>query len=398
MVANVSYDPGSLDPMNDNWIQSALDPIPIGATYGNITSSFIDPRIQHRIQVWLTETTGGGEESQIARNDGLLKTIMCIAGITDFLRNKKTDTTATKRPDFAALYGGVPIFIDEEKEGDNIAEAMDDIINKFVWIPNLRRLPFFIGIAFSFNQVRIVRLNRNAPQNVLFSHTLGTLEDRLAVLQPAVNVARVLKHFVDSDMITPAGLSMGKWHLRPCGKQIKISLQGVEVKCQNPTKYKFLKGFYNACQNVPYLEHLSGADNKPMKLALGPLGLSVKPSSAIQFRQAVKCVATALFGIHECGYVHTDVRWSNITLMDNDDWMLIDCYEVCKINDAVGLRERATTRGLLDRPWACCDDLNQLIRLGAEQNFLDEEFGNDLSTLLASGGVTLAGIVALCSA
>ena len=83
--------------------------------------------------------------------------------------------------------------------------------------------------------------------------------------------------------------------------------------------------------------------------------------------------------------------------MDNDSWMLIDCYEVCKLNDAIGLRERATNRGLSDRSWACCDDLNQLIRLGAELNFVDEEFSNDLSTLMASGGVTLAGMVALCN-
>jgi hypothetical protein len=397
VVMNVAYNPGSLDPVNDNWIHSDLDPIPIGVVHGNITSSFIDPRIQHRINVWLTETTGGGEESQIARNDGLLKTVMCIAGITDFLRNKKTDTTATKRPDFTALYGGVPLLIGEEKEGDDIKGAMDDIINKFTWIPNLRRLPFFIGIAFSFNQVRIVRLVRNAPMELLFSHALGSLEDRLAVLQPAVNVARVLKYFVDSDMITPAGLSMGKWHMRPCGKHIKISLQGVEVKC-TANKFKPLKAFYSACQNVAYLERLSDAVSETNKLVLGPLGLAVLPTTDTQFRQAVKCVATALFGIHEHGYVHTDVRWANIVLLDNDDWMLIDCYEVCKLTDADGLRARATARGLSVTSWRCADDISQLVKLGTDLSFVQKEFTNDFATLVISGGATLAAILALCDA
>jgi hypothetical protein len=386
---HVAYNPGSLDPGNDNWIHSDLDPIPIGVVHGNITSSFIDPRIQHRINVWLYETTGGGEGSQIARNDGLLKTVMCIAGITHFLRNK--------RPDFTALYGGVPLLIDEEKEGDDIKGAMDDIINNFSWIPNLRRLPFFIGIAFSFNQVRIVRLVRNAPMELLFSHALGSLEDRLAVLQPAVNVARVLKYFVDSDMITPAGLSMGNWHKRACGKDIKISLQGVEVKCIE-NKFKYLKAFYSACRNVAYLERLTDAVSEKNKLVLGPLGLAVKPTTDTQFRQAVKCVATALFGIHQHGYVHTDVRWSNIVLLDNDDWMLIDCYEVCKLADEDGLRARATARGLSVQFWSCGDDISQLVRLGTELSFSQKEFTNDFETLVASGGATLAAILALCDA
>ena len=397
VVANVLYDPGSLDPVCDNWIMSAVDPIPIGEVNGNITSSFIDLNIQHRIHVWLRETTGGGEESQIARNDGLLKTIMSIAGITEFLRNKKADTTVTKRPDFTALFGGVPVFIDEEKEGDNVAEAVDDIINKFKWIPNLHRLPFFIGIAFSFSHMRIVQLNRDAQPTVIFAHSISTFQDRLSVLQPAVNVARVLKHFVDTDMITPAGLSMGKWHSRPCGKQIKISLQGVEVKCHNQAKYKLLKQFYDVCKDVPYLERLCEASNDDKKLSLRPLGLPVKPTTDIQFRQSIKCVSIALFGIHGCGYVHTDVRWSNIVLLDTGDWMLIDCYEVCKLDNEDGLRDLAIARGQLDRSWGCCDDISQLVKLGGDLSFRpQEEFTKAFKALVVSKGTTVIEIGSLC--
>lgn len=389
------YDPSPLEPVGDNWIRSTIDPIPIGEVHGTITSASTDERIQHRIQIWLTETVGSGEESQIGRNDGLLKTIMCVAGITEFLRNKKTDTTAAKRPDFTALFGGVPVLIDEEKDGDNVSGAVDDIINKFSWIPNLHKLPFFIGIAFSFNQVRFVQLTRNAPPRVIFSHALGSLGDKLAILQPAINVARVLKYFIGSDMIAPAGLSMGKWHTRPCGKLIKLSLQGVEVKCEQP-KYGLLKAFYDKCKNILHLERLIDADNRLGKLTLGPLGLSVEPTTPFQLRQAVKCVAVALFGMHECGYVHTDIRWANVVLLENNDWMLIDCYDVCKLDDENGLRERATSRKVMDRPWSSRDDLCQLARLCTEFDFAPKLFVDSLSALVVSANITLQDVVNLC--
>ena len=285
------------------------------------------------------------------------------------------------------------MFIDEEKEGDDIANAVDDIINKFAWIPNLRRLPFFIGIAFSFNHIRIVRLTRNAPHHILFSHALGSFEDRLAVLQPAVNIARVLKHFVESDMITPAGLSMGKWHDRSCGKQIKLSLHGVEVKCE-PKKFKFLKSFYDACKDIPFLERLIESDAHKRKLTLGPLGLPIMPATVQQFHKAVKCIATALYGMHTKGYVHTDIRWSNIVLKDNDDWMLIDCYESCKLTDESELRKRATARNVIGRNWSKLDDLAQLAQLGAKLAFAEDV--KSLSVLMASADVTLDAIVVHC--
>jgi len=326
---------------------------------------------------------------------------MCIAGITDFLRNKQTDsdTTATQRPDFTALYGGVPVFIDEEKEGDNIAAAVDDVINKFNWIPNLRRLPFFIGFAFSFNHVRILRLARNEPLQTLFSHALSSFEDRLAVLQPAVNIARALKHFIDSDMITPAGLSMGKWHKRRDGKQIKLSLQGVEVKCTNQTKFQFLKKFYDQCRNVQYLERLTDSNSKNLKLNLGPLGLSVLPATVQQFYRAVKCIATALYGMHDQGYVHTDIRWPNIVLMDDGNWMLVDCYEACKLNDSKGLLKIAVDRRLPNCSWRKHEDMVQLAGLVGALPFVQNVNSISAVTLyniITHCDVTLDNIITHC--
>jgi hypothetical protein len=386
----VLYDPCPLEPHNDDsWIMKEIDPIPIGRTYANIACSNVDERISHRLCIWLGETVGGGEESQIGRNDGLLKAIMSIAGVSEFVRNTKVETTNSKRPDFTALYSGVPILVGEEKSMDNIQGAVDDVVNKFVWVPNLRNLPFFVGFAFSFHQIRIVKLVRGSPHVILFHGNCSSTEDRFAVLKPAINVARVLKYFINSNMIHPAGLSMGTWHERPCGKTIKLTHVGAQVTCHEVRRFKFLKEFYRKCVRVPFLERLSEADNLNLRLTLVPLGLSHKPSTGAQFQRAIICIATALFGLHKLGYVHTDVRWSNIVLLDNDDWMLIDCYEVCLLSDSNALKARAQARNVTTHAWGVYDDLRQL-------SVLCEDQFPELGNLIAAEGTVLNDITTAC--
>jgi hypothetical protein len=389
MMMAVFYEPSALNPQeNASWITDEIEPIPIGHRYGDITCASTDERICHRLCIWLGETVGGGEESQIGRNDGLLRTIMSIAGVTEFLRNRQVDTTHFKRPDFAALYSGVPILIDEEKTGDDIQGAVNDVINKFVWIPHLRNLPFFLGIAFSFHQIRIVKIVRNSAPEILFSGNCSSPAERYAVLKPAVNVARVLKYFIGANMIHPVGLSMDTWHKRPCEKRIKLTHEGAQVECPGQKKFRFLKKFYEKCNEVPFLESLSDVNTKKLRLTLVPLGLSCKPTVA-QFPRAITCIATALFALHKKGYVHTDIRWSNIVLLDNDDWMLIDCYEVCLLSDNDALKACAQARNVTTHAWGVHDDLRQLSVLCGDQF-------SELGNLIAAEGTALDDITTAC--
>jgi hypothetical protein len=70
--------------------------------------------------------------------------------------------------------------------------------------------------------------------------------------------------------------------------------------------------------------------------------------------------------MHACGYVHTDIRWSNIVLMDNNDWMLIDCYDACMLSDKRSLLQRAEGKGLMSGSWSERKDLAQLAGLGTD--------------------------------
>ena len=389
----VHFNPESLPPMDD-WLNAHVPPLPTGSVHMAHTSADYDERIAARLNVWLQETTGGGEESQIARNDGLLKAIMSIAGLSEFTRNKKSDTTVSMRPDMTILSNGVPIVMVEEKEQENIAGAAADLINKFVWIPHLRRLPFFIGFAFSFTHVRILLFERNTAARLIFGGPCATLADRYDVLKPAVNVARVLKHFVDSDLIYPAGLAMGVWHPRPCGKRIRLSAAGAEVECHDTPTFQRLKKLYDACRNVAHLERATGSTAELRRITLAPLGLPVKPSTASELGRAISCVATAVFGMHTAGYVHTDIRWSNIVLLDNNDWLVIDCYDACLLlSNGAMLRERAVARDVTGREWGVRDDLDQISRLLlGNMNMIP-----GLGDVIDAEGVDLNAILGMCS-
>jgi hypothetical protein len=71
---------GALNPDDVNWINADLTPIPIGVVNGSLTCSAVDPRIVHNLSIFLEGDIGGGEEAQIFRNDGLLRSIFVHCG------------------------------------------------------------------------------------------------------------------------------------------------------------------------------------------------------------------------------------------------------------------------------------------------------------------------------
>ena len=151
-----------------------------------------------------------------------------------------------------------------------------------------------------------------------------------------------------------------------------------------------MKKFYEKCNkvHVPFLESLSDVDTKNQRFTLGPLGLSRKPTVA-QFPRAITCIATALFALHKEGYVHTDIRWSNIVMLDDDDWMLIDCYEVCLLSDNDALKACARARKVTTHAWGVHDDLRQL-------SVLCEDQFSELGNLIAAEGTALDDIATAC--
>ena len=353
----------------DNWINTRVEPLTIGLSYGPETSDRgRDPMISYNVECWLKQSVGIGKNGQIHRNDGLLNMIMSLAGIYKFCRNATADETTTTvnsslKPNFVMLHRGVGILIAEEKEGSDLQAAKEDIVNKFGWIPHVQRLPFFIGIAFCETEMEVVSISPHKVISTLFHGPCRDITERSGCLGPAVNIARVLKYWIGNGFICPIGLSMGSWHKRDCGKSIRIIFQGVQIQYPDRKTFLRLKQFYEKCRNVPNLEQMIQCST--CRMTLLPVGVTRMPRDHNEFLEAIQCVLIAVDGIHRQGYYHTDIRWANIVFIPtSNSWVLIDCYETVPKNDnalcATRIRERAIQGASV---WTEKHDIDYIVRL-----------------------------------
>jgi hypothetical protein len=162
----------------------------------------------------------------------------------------------TQRPDFTALYRGVPVLIVEETEDDDLDGTQADIVNKFAWIPHLRRLSLFIGIVVCFRYIRVLLLRRDQAIETVYDGNCEDKADRLAFLQPAVNTARVVKYY--QGLVRSSSLPLNQWHSRGDGKWVLLDFKGVDIKCPTPTFYRMVE-FYDKIKHIPFIERLSAS-------------------------------------------------------------------------------------------------------------------------------------------
>ena len=73
---------------------------------------------------------------------------------------------------------------------------------------------------------------------------------------------------------------------------------------------------YRETRSVPHLVHClelpSPTTDDHFTVKLQPVGYERRPASQKELRSAVFAALTALRGMHAVGFVHRDVRWSNM--------------------------------------------------------------------------------------
>jgi hypothetical protein len=156
----------------------------------------------------LQEISAGGEFGDISRNDGLLKLVIHLGGLSDFTRNLSSSTIATQtRPDALILYYGTPVLYCEEKE-NSIEEATQDLLTKFIWLPHFENLPFVFGVAISKQELKLFCMTNqdNWVQNPVYTCLLNSLQRRLDCLHMFIKVAKVLKYFIVNDLIKKSNI------------------------------------------------------------------------------------------------------------------------------------------------------------------------------------------------
>lgn len=168
----------------------------------DINQRSVDATITVQLIVWLNGIVTSGVEGQIQRNDGLINTIQTLSGCTSFGRNVHHDSVSgLNRADHTIAYRNVALVIIEEKDYDMRDCEID--LNKIVWTPHNWRVPFVFGLCFTKTHLKIFTIPSNLQRAEIFFSPLTTHAHRLVCIRAAVNVARILKGFIEDDLMMP---------------------------------------------------------------------------------------------------------------------------------------------------------------------------------------------------
>lgn len=323
-----------------------------------------DENLTPHISIWMKGRIGHGESGLHYRNDGLFAIYHYLAGLSQFSRDKHDDSTVTgTRSDRADQYEGVTVVRVEEKE-DSLQEAVNDLVSKSCWLPHYARLPFIFGIAVTKTELSIYAL-KAMSQSQIFSVQLHDMASRWLCVVAMINIARTLKHFIERNMIFRS-LAFNKWHDRN-NKRIRLEERFVQIEYRDQQTFQRMVDFYKVTSGVPHLEQMSEVSSRHYRISLTPVGVHRLPFDLSELFHAIRDITLCIFSLHDCGYVHCDVRWSNIITFNNQ-WFLIDCEYVCRLDDEGGLRSRSSImkrKYVRDnsKPWDSSFDMYQIALL-----------------------------------
>lgn len=284
-----------------------------------------------------------GKLGIISRDDCLLYIIKRLSGMTGASRDIGELSTKKKtRCDMTMMYTNVPLVIVEE-EWEDIRYASNDLKKIFQWLPHHNDLPFVFGLAFTKSEFQIYLMTADAGWKLrkpIVSANIDLTDDRAECLLYAVNIARVIKHFIEVECFTSqSAMQFSKW-IRRDSKEIRISASFVENRYavnEDFGKYEYMKDFYNtlSLHNIRHIERFVGknpCNDNTLTIRLGPVGIQVKPRSIEEARTAFRHVMRCMLALHKkAQYMHCDLRWPNIILVGTK-WFVIDCTECIAIN------------------------------------------------------------------
>ena len=338
----------------------------------HLDSTRVWPALELAFRVWMSnEIRGGGEDGTHYRNDGLLKIMMLVGGLTFFDRNNAQSTTkGISRQDVTLGFQNIPLVHVEEKRV-SVADGVADLRNKLHWIPNLSQLPFIYGLAISATTVQIWNLTSQGITDAtpLFTTSLTSTLERMNAVVAIAQCGRVLRHFHESDMVLlGSGMAFNQWHVRLYGnKSVKFADGFVHVRYDEETLANMVE-FYRANDTVEHLEHMVDFDDEKRTVRLQPMGVNRLPATAMDVIAMRICVLTCLRGLHANGFYHTDLRWSNIVWVRDGKWCVIDCTNFVRADGAEDIRLGASSRCPLQyrfdgSPWSVKHELFQVGRL-----------------------------------
>ena len=270
------------------------------------------------------------------------------------------------------MYNNIPL-INLEEKSDEIENARNDLVRKFEWLPHCNMLPFVFGIAISIKRFQIYLMtpdNKWKAKQPIVNVNIEEIVDRTQCLLYAVNVARVLKLFIQSDCLQPSRIKFKIWIERP-SKWIRLFPSYVENRYEEKPKYLAMKKLYSLLKKLK-ITHIELPDpTKPFDdeectIRLSPVGVERRPKSIDELCTAMRHVLICIRSLHKkAGYLHCDLRWPNIILVGSE-WYVIDYTESiannASLKDRLAVSSRIIEENNFDSalPWSMRHDYYQL--------------------------------------
>ena len=257
-------------------------------------------------------------------------------------RNSKdqgTTTIGNKRPDFLCWANGVLLFKGEEKaEADDFSVAVDELKEKFNKFDPLYfgNVQFMVCYAVAGPLLGFYAINGSPNANPLnrlvpLSNRLNirNSRDRVSILCMVVNIARIIRTVSNTIPRT----------IVPIGKRLKLAKSTItffedSVEKMVPLEHlphegnvndrvAFLQRMYNCAKGHPGLIQVKEGGGPKIKnrgvyrVVFETRGQDFRLRSENEVREMAHSVLTGLTWLHKNGYVHRDIRISNIVFVPN---------------------------------------------------------------------------------
>ena len=280
-----------------------------------------------------------------------LEVILHLAGVNEvtFQRNQVAPSnfsshTSGARPDVYLWASTFLLLVGEEKKsGTDLSEATKDLAAKLDgWSPILMgETSFLFGFGVSGPHVCFYAYNdKTVPFAITPKFDLSKKDVRVAFVPVLFQLARVLRY---QWSLKPA---QGWGLLRPHERErttITFHMKKVVVKFTAGQQIRELLHLLFA-RPVQYLIRPTKISRQGLTVDFEPLGVKpVRPATTGACYGLLRCLLTALAGLHDLGWCHNDIRWANVIshATEPNHWILIDLDHATKICEAVQLGDKA---------------------------------------------------------
>ena len=265
-----------------------------------------------------------------------LKAILELASVpgVSLSRNQvvplgQSSHTAGSRPDVYMWSNDFLLLVGEEKKsGTDLSEARSDLKTKLDgWSPILMgETSFLIGFGVAGPTLCFYAYNdKVAPIAITQEFNLASMEGRFALVPVLFQLARLLRY--QRSLAPATSLSLMKAIERD-RTTITFHMTYVEVAYKDGQAIQELLEKLNThrVESLIWPKTVRRGD-RGLRADFQPVGrIPMKPTDHDGVNALLRCLLTALDGLHRLGWCHNDIRWPNVISHPTELnlWILID--------------------------------------------------------------------------